>query len=48
MQVFKRGLKIQAVGDSRHRGLGVHPSDAEKGLIIDVLRIPSNCKKIAD
>ena len=40
---FKRGFKIEAVGDPRHGGLGVQPPDAEKGLIFNVLRIASNC-----
>ena len=33
------GLGTEVVGESRSRGLGVQPPDAEKGLILHALKI---------
>ena len=37
------GPENELKGESGSRGLGVQPPDAEKGLILHVLRIALNC-----
>ena len=37
------GPETEVKGESESRGLGAQPPDAEKGLILHVLRIALNC-----
>jgi len=37
------GPETEVIGESGSGGLGAQPSDAEKGLILHVLRISENC-----